>query len=189
MDNQTEKNIGRNITFDVKDKSSHGIIGELSGYALKFNKSSIESGPFIEYIDSSAFDGVDLSKVLALYDHDYANILGRVDAGTLKLEVNEIGLKFQIQVPDTTTGRDVYANVKAGNLKGMSFGFKVAKGGDVWERANKPIRVITQIQQFLEISVVSIPAYEDTNIVVTRSMRALVDHNYREKVRIYLDRI
>ncbi|MBZ6070761.1 HK97 family phage prohead protease, partial [Weissella cibaria] len=55
-----------------------------------------------------------MSKVLALYDHDYANILGRVDAGTLKLEVNEIGLKFQIQVPDTTTGRDVYANVKAG---------------------------------------------------------------------------
>ncbi|MBZ6070760.1 hypothetical protein K8375_12015 [Weissella cibaria] len=58
MDNQTEKNIGRNITFDVKDKSSHGIIGELSGYALKFNKSSIESGPFIKYIDSSAFDGL-----------------------------------------------------------------------------------------------------------------------------------
>lgn len=99
-------------------------------------------------------------------------------------------MKFQIQVPDTTTGPDVYANVKAGNLKGMSFGFKVAKGGDLWERANnKLIRVITQIRQFLEISVVSIPAYEDTNIVVTRSMRALVDHNYREKVKVYLDRI
>ncbi len=41
-----------------------------------------------------ALDNVDLSDVLALYNHDYANVLGRVDAGTLKLSIDNVGLHF-----------------------------------------------------------------------------------------------
>ncbi|MDU0405174.1 hypothetical protein ML8HA_00971 [Lactococcus lactis] len=64
--------------------------------------------PFIEYIAPIALDNVDLSDVLALYNHDYANVLGRVDAGTLKLSIDKVGLHFVLDMPDTTVGHDVY---------------------------------------------------------------------------------
>ena len=123
--------------------------------------------------------------------HDYANVLGRVDAGTLKLSIDNIGLHFVLDMPDTTVGHDVYNNIKAGNLKGMSFGFVVADGGDSWKQgASKPIRTINQLQTLGEISVVSKPAYDDTSINVTRSIKQFEDERtrkYKEKVRAYLD--
>lgn len=128
--------------------------------------------------------------MLALFEHNYASLLGRVDAGTLSLNVDDVGLHFVLDIPDTTLGRDVYNNVKLGNLKGMSFSFHLAKGGDEWKQGEKPIRIINKIKSLEEISVVSVPAYEDTSVQVTRSLNAFFDEqneqNYREKVRIYL---
>lgn len=193
MDKTVERNVGIDVEISAKSNKVKGSIGELSGYAIKFNKPSVAEAPFTEYIMSTALDHVDISKVLILYDHNYANVLGRVDAGTLELNVDNIGLKFKVQVPDTSLGRDVYANVKAGNLKGMSFGFTVAKGGDSWKQTRpKPTRFITQIKKVNEISIVSLPAYDDTSVNVTRDVDAFKhykEQNYRQKVKYYLDHI
>lgn len=62
------------------------------------------NAPFIEYISSSALNNVDLSDVLALYNHDYANVLGRVDAGTLQLSIDKIGLHFILDMPVQQSG-------------------------------------------------------------------------------------
>lgn len=187
MDKTVERNVGIDVEISAKSNKVKGSIGELSGYAIKFNKPSVAEAPFTEYIMSTALDHVDISKVLILYDHNYANVLGRVDAGTLELNVDNIGLKFKVQVPDTSLGRDVYANVKAGNLKGMSFGFTVAKGGDAWKRDGKPVRVINKIDSLREISVVSVPAYDDTSVLVTRSLDAFLlgekEQIYRAKIK------
>ncbi|MCT3110878.1 protease [Lactococcus lactis] len=105
--------------------------------------------------------------------------------------MDNVGLHFVLDMPDTTVGHDVYNNIKAGNLKGMSFGFVVADGGDSWRQgASKPIRTINQLQTLGEISVVSKPAYDDTSINVTRSIKQFEDERtrkYKEKVRAYLD--
>nr|WP_199867075.1 HK97 family phage prohead protease [Weissella cibaria] len=176
--------------MEVRSSSDGKFVGQIAGYALKFDKPSVSRGPFIEYIRTGALNGVDLTEVLALFEHDYASLLGRVDAGTLSLHVEDVGLHFVLDVPDTTLGRDVYNNVKLGNLKGMSFGFVVAKGGDEWKQGEKPTRIINKIAELKEISVVSVPAYDDTSVQVTRSLSAFFDaqneHEYREKVRIYL---
>lgn len=173
--------------LETRKAKSSDFIGQIAGYAIKFDKPSVAEAPFTEYVAQTALNGVDMSKVLALYDHDYANILGRVDAGTLALDVDEIGLHFVLDLPDTSLGRDVYANVKAGNLKGMSFGFTVAKGGDVWKRDGKPVRVINKIDSLREISVVSVPAYDDTSVLVTRSLDAFLlgekEQIYRAKIK------
>lgn len=193
MDKTVERNVGIDVEISAKSNKIKGSIGELSGYAIKFNKPSVVEAPFTEYIMSTALDHVDISKVLILYDHNYANVLGRVDAGTLELKVDDTGLKFKVQVPDTSLGRDVYANVKAGNLKGMSFGFTVAKGGDSWKQTSpKPTRFINQIKKVNEISIVSLPAYDDTSVNVTRDFDAFKhykEQNYRQKVKYYLDHI
>ena len=191
MDKTVECNVGIDVKISAKSNKVKGSIGELSGYAIKFNKPSVAEAPFTEHISPHALDRVDMSKVLVLYDHNYANVLGRVDAGTLDLSIDEVGLKFIVQVPDTSLGRDVYANVKAGNLKGMSFGFTVAKGGDVWNRMNtKPTRTINKIEKINEISIVSMPAYDDTSVNATRnfdSFKKYKEQNFRQKVIYYLD--
>lgn len=179
-----------NGELEVRSSSDGKFVGQIAGYALKFGKPSISRGKFVEYIRAGAFNGVDLTEVLALFEHNYASLLGRVDAGTLSLNVDDVGLHFVLDIPDTTLGRDVYNNVKLGNLKGMSFSFHLAKGGDEWKQGEKPIRIINKTKSLEEISVVSVPAYEDTSVQVTRSLNAFFDEqneqNYREKVRIYL---
>jgi len=176
--------------LETRSPTSADFIGQIAGYAIKFNTPSTAKAPFIEYISPSSLENVDLTQVLGLYNHDFANVLGRVEANTLKLTVDDVGLHFVLDMPDTTIGHDVYNNIKAGNLRGMSFGFIVAEGGDSWQQGSeKPIRIINQLDTLSEISVVSRPAYDDTSVQVTRSMDAFLlerTRNYKEKVKIYL---
>nr|MDH3152593.1 HK97 family phage prohead protease [Bacillus licheniformis] len=74
----------------------------ISGYALKFGTRSHNLGGFIEMIDKRALDQTDMSDVRALIDHDPSKILGRVSAGTLKLDVDDVGLRFDITVAKYT---------------------------------------------------------------------------------------
>lgn len=158
-------------------------IGQIAGYAIVWDTPSTNL-PFIEVIQSGALDGVDLSKVLALYNHDFANVLGRVDSGTLKLDVDKHGLHFTLDIPDTTLGRDVYTQIKNGNLSGLSFRFTIADGGESWKNVNgKPVRYISKIATMREISIVSVPAYDDTSVEVTRSFKEFTKQSqYKAKV-------
>lgn len=163
----------RAVELDVSElRAGQGdSIGQIAGYALIFGTPSTNL-PFIEVIENHALDGVDLSKVLALYNHDFANVLGRVDSGTLKLNVDDHGLHFVLDIPDTTLGHDVYTNIKNGNLRGLSFRFTIANGGEAWKQINgQPTRVISKIATMREISLVSVPAYDDTSVEVTRSFK------------------
>lgn len=151
-----------------KDDTS---IGSIAGYAVVWNTPS-DNLPFTEIIKTGALDNVDTSKTLALYNHDFANVLGRVDAGTLRLTPDEHGLHFNLDIPDTSLGHDVYNQIKNGNLKGLSFRFTIAEGGENWKNINgKPTRIISKIATMREISVVAIPAYDATSIEVTRSFK------------------
>src|SRR5699024_3667752 len=90
---------------------------------LKFNTWSGDLGGFIEKIDSNALDNCDVSDVRCLIDHDSQKILGRTINDTLKLEVDDIGLKFECIPSDTTYARDLLINMEAGNINQCSFGF------------------------------------------------------------------
>jgi len=158
-------------------------IGQIAGYSIVWDTPSTNL-PFIEVIKAGALDGVDLSKVLALYNHDFANVLGRVDSGTLKLDIDKHGLHFTLDIPNTTLGRDIYEQIKVGNLKGLSFRFTIADGGEQWKNVNgKPVRYISKIATMREISIVSVPAYDDTSVEVTRSFKEFTKQSeYKAKV-------
>lgn len=172
---------------ELRSSEQGGFIGEIAGYAVVWNTPSTNL-PFTEVIQSGALNDVNTSKTLALFNHDFANVLGRVDAGTLKLTVDKTGLHFVLQIPDTTLGHDVYTQIKNGNLKGLSFRFTVAPDGEHWKQLNgKPTRVISKIATMREISIVSIPAYDDTSIEVTRSFKEFTEkQNYKAKALIAL---
>lgn len=144
----------------------------ISGYALKFNMPSKDLGGFKEIISPEAFKETDLSDVCLLIGHDFTQILGRTKSNTLELELDEIGLKFKCTLPDTSYANDVYENIKAGNIDSMSFGMVTPEGGDSFEKDEKGdiIRKITKINSLFDVSVVSVPAYDNSNVQVdTRS--------------------
>ncbi len=129
---------------------------QLAGYAARFG-SEADLGTFRERIAPGAFR-LDRD-VLALVDHDPAKLLGRTRTGTLRLYEDSQGLGFELDVPETTLGRDVLAMAERGDLGGMSFGFHVQD--ERWEGRRRELRAV----DLLEVSVVHAhPAYPDTDV-------------------------
>ena len=152
----------------------------LEGYAALFGVRA-RIGSTDEEIRQGAFAGALSSgrDVLALVDHDPSRLLARTRSGTLRLSQDAKGLAFDLDVPDTTEGRDVLALAERGDLGGMSFGFTVAPGG---ETRTGGVRVLEQLRLH-EISVVKAwPAYQGT-VVSARSLEGIrqlrLDHARR----------
>lgn len=145
---------------------------QIQGYAVLFNTESVDLGGFIEVIKPNALDSVDLSAVQLIYGHENNSILARVDSGNLTLTVDETGLFFVATLADTSLANDVYQDILAGNLKGMSFGFTIPEDGDDWifDQGDTAVHVVNQIGDVVEITITPNPAYQDTSVSVKRSL-------------------
>ena len=158
----------------------------VSGTAIVFNQPS-QPIPFIEYISRDALDDVDFSKTLLLYAHDYNKILARADSGTLSTKIDDSGLHFTAKLPDTTLANDVREDINAGNLKGCSFGFTIADGGDRYDTDSKgqTIHYVDKIDSVSELTITPIPAYNQTSVQVQRDLNSYLkskeDKNMEEK--------
>jgi Escherichia/Staphylococcus phage prohead protease len=137
----------------------------LEGYAALFGVEA-RVGDFTETIAAGAFASSLSRDILALLDHDPTRVLARTKSKTLRLSEDTRGLAFDLDVPDTSHGRDVLALAERGDLGGMSFGFIVAKDGEHWNGNKRELRAV----DLREISVVSAwPAYDGT--IVNARMR------------------
>jgi len=140
----------------------------LIGYAAVFNSPSEDLGGFVETIQPGAFRRSlqDRQDVYALADHDPARRLGRTKNGSLRLAEDERGLRVEIDLPDTTLGRDVQEEIRTGLLDAMSFGFTTQ--ADAWDhRDGKTTRTLIDVDLF-EVSAVAFPAYRATTIDVAK---------------------
>jgi HK97 family phage prohead protease len=143
---------------------------KIVGYALKFNQPSNDLG-FIETIDKHALDNTDMTDVVALINHDPNLVLGRTTSGTLKLKVDDIGLYFEVTPSNTSYARDLIANMEAGNITQCSFAFVVTDDGDNWqidEETGEITRTILDIAKLYDVSIVTFPAYSQTEAVVAQ---------------------
>ncbi|WP_209848667.1 HK97 family phage prohead protease [Rhizobium herbae] len=135
---------------------------KLVGYAAVFNQET-RIADFHERIAPGAFKNSLASNgdILALVDHDPTKVLARTKSGTLSLSEDERGLRFELSVPETTLGRDLLEMAKRSDLGGMSFGFHVPDGGDVWTGDRRELRNVA----LHEVSVInSVPAYAGTTV-------------------------
>ncbi len=158
-----------------------GRSGRVQGYAAVFN-SQADLGEFVETIRAGAFASSLASpdNILALYDHERRSVLGRAGAGTLKLAEDTKGLHFELELPDTSTGRDLATLIRRGDVRGCSFGFTVPAEGDKWEYRERMYRELINVGLH-EITITATPAYQDTTV----AMRAAgLERFIREPIKI-----
>lgn len=148
-------------------KAANGA-ATLRGYAAVFNSRSYDLGGFIEIIAPGAFDQV-LAKgedvIATALDHE--GIIGRSSSNTLRLGVDERGLWYEVDLPDTQAGRDVAVLIDRGDVRGSSFGFHVPIGGDsLEERDGTVLRTVNQVDRLRDVGPVVNPAYEATEVAL-----------------------
>lgn len=149
----------------------------VEGYATTFDQPYLlyDAGDYMVYetIDRHAFDACDMSDVIMQYDHA-GHVYARNKNGTLRLNPDDIGLKVTAELGGTSTGRQLYEEIKGGYTDKMSFCFVVSDAKRESElRDGKTIvtRRITGIKKLYDVSAVSVPANDTTSI----SARALCD--------------
>ena len=137
------------------------------GYAAVFDKWSNSMGDwFREKIDRHAFDNVLDQDTVALFNHDANLVLARNSANTLKLSVDDTGLRYEFEAPNTTAGNDLLENIRNGNVSHSSFAFSVKT--EQWGKSESPDveedRTIVEVDQLIDVSPVVFPAYPDTSV-------------------------
>ena len=172
MSKALEIRTGKARTVELRDADTDGALGVLRGYAIVWNTYSRNLGGFVEQVAPGAADKslADQVRVMARYNHDNNYLLGTTDGGTLRLSVDGTGLLYEVNLPDTTAGRDVRALAARGDLRYSSFAFHVPPNGDEWSLTDEgfPLRTVRAIQ-LVDVAPVNDPAYLDS----TAGLRSL----------------
>ncbi len=159
------------------------------GYAAKFGVLSLDLGDFVERLDPGAFGIVSERRgrkkpleTRALWNHDPNYPLARYP-GTLRMTVDEVGLRYEFPVPDTSYGRDIASNIRAGIVKGSSFSFTVPSGGDSWAvEDGRSVRTIQKIDTLLDVGPVTFPAYPDADVKVAQ--RSFDQYRQQQEIEV-----
>lgn len=160
----------RSFLFEVRaeQNETHGNI--ITGRPIVYN-SRTNLGCFDEIIDSGALDKTDLRDVRFLVNHDTSKIpLARSRNNnansTMQLSVDNDGMAIRVDLDteNNSEARALYSAVQRGDISGMSFMFGVDT--DEWENleSDHPTRHIKSISTVVEVSAVTFPAYESTEI-------------------------
>jgi HK97 family phage prohead protease len=150
-------------------KGANGI----EGHAAVFNELSQDLGGFRERVMPGAFadDLANKPDVRCLFNHDPNIIFGRTTSGTLRLEEDHAGLKFDCDMPDTQQARDVQTSIGRGDIGECSFGFFVTSQkwseepdpSDATGKSRMLVRELHKVRTF-DVSPVTFPAYTGTDV-------------------------
>ena len=167
----------RSYSFEVRaEETENGNI--ITGRPIVYN-SRTDLGWFDEIIEGGALNKTDLTDVRFLVNHDLSKIplaRSRRNNGnsTMQLSVNEFGMDIRVTLDteNNSEARALYSAVQRGDITGMSFMFSV--NDEEWENldSDHPTRRIKEISTVVEVSAVTFPAYDSTEINA-RSKEAL----------------
>lgn len=161
--------IRRNYTFEIRaEESDQGNV--ITGRPIVYN-SRTDLGWFDEIIEPGALNSTDLTDVRFLVNHDLSKIplaRSRRNNGnsTMQLTVDNDGLSIRVQldIENNADARALYSAVQRGDITGMSFMFGISD--EEWEALDSehPTRHVRGISTVVEVSAVTFPAYEATEI-------------------------
>ncbi len=151
--------------------------GMIYGRPIGFN-SVADIGYFDEVIMPGALDETDLTDVRLCLNHDTSYVYARSRRNnpnsTMRLmpDANGMNIEAELDIEGSPAARDLYSAIMRSDLDKMSFMFSVAD--DEWENLDTehPLRRIKKIRSVVEVSAVTFPAYDSTDIYA-RSKEAL----------------
>ena len=180
--------ISRSYSFEVRaDKDDKEQRYMIEGRPIVYD-SVTDLGFIDEIIEKGALNETDLTDVRFLVNHDTSKIpLARSRKNnknsTMQLMPDDEGLKIRVylDVDNNTEAKSLYSAIQRGDISGMSFMFSIDT--EEWEglETEKPLRRIKKISSVVEVSAVTFPAYEDTEIYAR-------DKNNLERLRQELER-
>lgn len=156
--------------LEARDAEGGGMIVE--GYATTFGQEytlySMADFRMVESVDPHAFDNCDMTDVIMQYDHS-GRVFARTKNNSLQLTADEHGLRIRADLSGTEIGRQLYQEIRGGYTDKMSFGFRIANGGEtrrdeVVEGVTVEHRLITAVSKLYDVSAVSLPANDATEI-------------------------
>lgn len=170
----------RNMTMEIREAETEDQADKMvvRGYASTFNEPYTlyedEYWSLQEVVDTKAFDNTDMSDVIMQYDHQ-GRVFARNKNNTLTVTPDEHGLLIEADLGGTELGRQLYEEIRGGYTDKMSFGFTV-DGEDILDTKDEngkdlTVRTIKSVRKLYDVSAVSIPANDATEI----SVRNLTD--------------
>jgi len=149
------------------------------GYAAVFGRRSLDLGGFTEVIDPAAFTKtLTEANVAAYWNHNDDYVLGDLKSGTLRLAVDDHGLRYDVDLPASWPGSYVAELLRRGDVRGSSFGFRTIR--DKWEQDDNGVITRTLLEvALIDVSPVGRPAYPDTDAAL-RSLASLTKHDLSE---------
>jgi uncharacterized protein len=158
---------GDNVELRVMEVRAAEGERRIEGYAATFNDVT-DLGYFREQIAVGAFDGHLADDVRLLINHTGVP-LARTTNGTLRLSVDETGLRYEAQLADTTEGRDLYTLIQRGDISQSSFAFSIED--ETWDnKAN--LRTVNKVGRLYDVSPVTYPAYATTTVAARNAAAA-----------------
>ena len=156
----------RTMQMSAKEDEEYRV----QGYATTFNEPYLlyeyDDVKVYEQVSEKAFDDCDMSDVIMQYDHE-GRVFARISNNTLELNVDEKGLLINAYLGGTELGRGLYEDIQGGYITKMSFGFVVDEDEIEEIRSDEGVivtRTITKIGKLYDVSAVSIPANDMTEI-------------------------
>ncbi len=150
----------------------------VEGYAAKYEPYVLfedEYGEVKEEFKKSCFDEADMTDIIMQFDHE-GRVFARTSNGTLKVELDDVGLKIWADLSKTESARTLYEEIKAGMITKMSWRFRL---GNWYYDKKTHTYVHLSIKKIYDVSAVSLPANDNTQI----NARSFVDGLISEQVR------
>jgi HK97 family phage prohead protease len=186
MNDKTERRVLTDQPLEIR-KTDEGK-ERIEGYGIVFDRWSHNLGGFIERIDPSAAEGIDWNGVIASRNHNFDLLLGRVPK-TMDITVDESGVRYSIDPPDTGVGKDTMEMVRRGDIDGSSFMFTVRE--DKWEKPENDgdpyKRTITKFDRVFEMGPVVGPAYPQTDATVGKRTLGLIRDEEEKEINEKLE--
>ena len=160
----------------------------VEGYAAKYDKYLLwddgDWGKTYERFDPNCFKNTDMSDVIMQFDHA-GRVFARITNGTLIVEADDTGLFMAADLDKTELARGLYEDINAGMITKMSWRFKVGKYYVEREEGSRDRTIVhTEIPKIYDVSAVSIPANDNTEINARDFVHGVMDEIARSEAEL-----
>ncbi len=169
----------RSLVDPVEFRGKDGKI-TAAGVAMRYGaKSKPINGQFREQFRSAAFTRTIKEQDIRAHNEHDGPYLGRTGAGSVRLFDGRSDLSYEIDLPDTTAGRDAAALLERGDIKGCSVGFRAIPSAVTWsaEEDGMALRTVGEARLF-RVDLTTSPYYDDSTAEV--ALRSFAEERHLE---------